>query len=187
MGILGNNGIGKTTFLKVLCGLIASDEGSITINQHDVLKHRTNVMRGLGVLLDGSRGLYWRLSAWQNYLYFSSLKGVFGEMASKQGEFIFKFFKIWDVRHLKVETFSLGMKQKLAICCTLAHKPNVLLLDEPTTGLDADSKELFKEIIQYQLTDNRTVVIAGHDIDLLKNLKSQLFTIEKGCFKESLL
>jgi len=159
IGIIGLNGAGKTTFLKMLCGIIYPDNGSILINGLNIQLQRTDVMKNLGALLNGSRNLYWRLSAWKNFVYFSGLKGVFGNILLERGKNIFKIFNLWEVKDQKVETLSNGMKQKLSIACILAHNPNVILLDEPMLGLDASSQESLENfLINACQKENKTIV-----------------------------
>lgn len=180
VGILGANGSGKTTLIKLMCGLVYPDEGSILINGLDIASNRFKIMSDLGVLLDGSRGLYWRLSAWQNFVYFSGLKGKFGKSVKEQGKYLFTYFGLSDKRDQKVESFSLGMKQKLSICCALSHGPNVILLDEPTIGLDCEAQELLMRLIKSKAVELKTILIASHDVEMLNNICDQKFTICNG-------
>lgn len=184
-GISGPNGSGKTTFIKLISGLISPDSGNISIHGLDIATERLVVMKHLGVLLDGTRNLYWRLSAWQNFVYFAGLKGVFGEILRKEGEFLLKYFGLWDVRNQKVESFSLGMKQKLSICCTLSHNPKVILLDEPTIGLDCESQLLLVELLKIKALELKTILVLSHDMEMIKTLCDRKIIIDNGTFLES--
>ncbi len=184
LGVSGANGSGKTTFIKLICGLISPDNGNICIHGHDVTRERIKAMKHLGVLLDGTRNLYWRLSAWQNFVYFAGLKGIFGDIMRIEGEFLLKYFGLWDVRHQKIESFSLGMKQKLSLCCTLSHNPNIILLDEPTIGLDFESQQLLVDLLKIKALEQKTILILSHELEMLKTLCHRRIVINDRTFLE---
>ncbi len=184
VGVLGANGSGKTTFIKLICGLVSPDKGSIVINGLNIVSNRRIIMASLGVLLDGSRHLYWRLSAWQNFTYFSGLKGLFGDSVQQRGKTLLSLFGLWDQRNQKVESFSLGMRQKLSMCCALAHDPHIILLDEPTSGLDSDSQHLLATLLQARALEKKTILVASHDVHLLNQICDRQVVIEKGCVLE---
>lgn len=183
IGLIGENGIGKTTFIKLLCGLIHPDEGQIFINGINIQKNKAKCMQSMGVLLEGSRSVYWRLSAWQNFIYFSGLKGVFNKEAYKRAEELFKFLEIWEAKDNKAETLSYGMKQRLAFACSISHYPSVVLLDEPTTGLDSGSNLIFEHFIKQLSNENKTIIIASHDHDMIERLSHKIFRIKDGSIK----
>lgn len=183
VGLTGINGVGKSTFIKLLCGLISPDTGQIFINGFDSSTNRKDWMKGIGALLEGSRSLYWKLSAMQNYIYFSGLKNVFGNEAYSNAETNLRFFDLWNVRNDKVETFSLGMKQRLALACSASHFPTIVLLDEPTSGLDAKSSQLLEEYVQMLAHENRTIILASHDHQMIGRLATKRLIIENCVVK----
>lgn len=185
IGLSGNNGVGKTTFIKLLCGLIYPDSGQIFINGIDVKKNRKKWMEDVGILLDGSRSMYWRLSALQNFIYFSGLKGIFGNKALIQAEKILQLFDLWDVREKKVETFSFGMKQRLALACSISHTPSIVLLDEPTSGLDSASTQILEEYICLLAKENKTIILASHDQEMITRLSTRKLIIENGSINDT--
>ena len=180
IGISGNNGVGKTTFIKILSGLIYPDSGQVFINGIEARKNRKQWMENIGTLLEGSRSLYWRLSALQNFVYFSGLKGIFGKTALIQAQKKLEYFDLWDTRNSKVETFSFGMKQRLALACCVCHTPSIILLDEPTSGLDATSSKILENYICLLAKENRTIILASHNQELITKLSSRKLVIEKG-------
>lgn len=180
IGIIGKNGVGKTTFIKLLCGLIYPDSGQIFINGFDARKNRTRWMKDVGTLLECSRSLYWRLSALQNFIYFAGLKRIFGSEALAQAKKNLEFFDLWNLKDEKVESFSFGMKQRLALACSVAHFPSIILLDEPTSGLDATSSRILEDYIGALAKENKTVLLVSHDHEMITRMSTRKLTIENG-------
>ena len=186
IGLSGKNGVGKTTFIKLLCGLIYPDSGQIFINGIESRKNRTKWMEDIGTLLEGSRSLHWRLSALQNFIYFAGLKRIFGNEAMIRADEILQLFGLWDVKNEKVETFSFGMKQRLALACSVAHSPSIVLLDEPTSGLDAISSQILENYIGIMAQENKTVLLASHDHEMIVRISTSRLTIENGVINRAI-
>lgn len=184
IGLLGDNGVGKTTLIKIICGLIYPDDGQVFINGIDIQKKRSKSMQSIGVFLEGSRSTYWKLTAWQNLLYFSGLKGAFGKAAKNRAENLLKKFDLWDERNVKVESFSFGMKQRLAFACSIVHDPSIILLDEPTSGFDRQSNVIFENFIKLLASENKLVIIASHDHDMIKRISQKAFIIKDGILND---
>src|SRR5690348_15127347 len=131
-GVLGTNGAGKTTTIKMACGLITPTTGTIRLNGYDVVHQRRQAMHQIGAVLEGTRNIYWRLSAWQNLMYFGRLKGCWGKELAREAERLLRELDLWERRRDPIRTFSRGMQQKVAIACSLIADPPIVLLDEPT-------------------------------------------------------
>ncbi|HLZ81816.1 MAG TPA: ABC transporter ATP-binding protein [Ktedonobacteraceae bacterium] len=131
-GFLGANGAGKTTTIKMMCGLITPTTGLIRIGGHDVSRERSAVMHLIGAVLEGTRNVYWRLTAWQNLMYFGHLKGSWGKELKERAKELLGELDLWERRNDPLRTFSRGMQQKVAIACALIGNPSIILLDEPT-------------------------------------------------------
>lgn len=180
-GIIGPNGSGKTTLLKLICGLITPDDGSISVLGRNLRHSQSSIMKEIGIVLEGSRNLYWRLSAWQNLLYFGGLKGIFGRDAKMAAEKLLKGLQLWDVRHQLVQSFSRGMQQKLAIACAFISDPTIILLDEPSLGLDAESQDIIENWIQDAANEyNKTIVITSHHTDMIERLCHRVLVLKSG-------
>src|SRR5215472_5813562 len=129
IGLLGPNGAGKTTTIKMSCGLIVPTAGTIRINGHDVGRRRADAVRQIGAVLEGSRNVYWPLTAWQNLMYFGRLKGLSGTEIKPRARRLLTDLGLWDRRNETVGSYSRGMQQKVAIAAALITDPPIILLD----------------------------------------------------------
>src|ERR1051326_4870587 len=136
-GFLGPNGAGKTTTVRLLSALIAPTHGSAVVAGYRLGEDNDAIRQAVGILTE-TPGLYDRLSAWENLLFFAELYDLPAERASSQIERYLRLLDLWERRDDKVGGFSKGMRQKLAIARALLHQPKVIFLDEPTAGLDPE-------------------------------------------------
>lgn len=181
MGFLGPNGAGKTTTIKMMCGLVIPDGGSVHLNGYDVGKQRGDAMRQIGAVLEGTRNVYWRLTAWQNLMYFGRLKGERAGAIKTRAEELLRDLELWDRRDDPVGQFSRGMQQKVAIACALIADPPIVLLDEPTLGLDVQAARTVKAWIRTLSKERgKTVVLTTHQLDMAQELCDQVSIIHKG-------
>ncbi|MFN8489848.1 MAG: ABC transporter ATP-binding protein [Caldilineaceae bacterium] len=181
IGFLGANGAGKTTTIKMLCGLILPDAGQVKLNGHAVRQQRSAAMRQIGAVLEGTRNVYWRLSAWQNLLYFGRLKGAHGQTLRTRAEKLLHELELWTRRHDPVREFSRGMQQKVAIACALIADPPIVLLDEPTLGLDVQAARTVKRWIrQLSSEQGKTVVLTTHQLDMAQELCDRVAIMRQG-------
>ena len=181
IGLLGPNGAGKTTTIKMICGLIVPDRGSIEIQGIPLRSRLRQAMRNLGAVLEGTRNVYWRLTPLQNLAYSARLKGVRASSTKQWGERLLKDLELWDRRHDPVREFSRGMQQKTAIACSLIHNPPILLLDEPTLGLDIQAALTVKEWIRTLSSQyHKTLVLTTHQLDLAEELCQRVAIVRQG-------
>jgi ABC-2 type transport system ATP-binding protein len=180
-GFLGSNGAGKTTTIKMVCGLVEPTLGTIQLNGFDVQRQRSQAMRQIGAVLEGTRNVYWRLSAWQNLIYFGRLKGVRGRSLEERAERLLRELELWDRRKDDVREFSRGMQQKVAIACALVADPPIVLLDEPTLGLDVQSARTVKRWIEkLAREEGKTVVLTTHQLDMAESICDQVAIMSHG-------
>lgn len=180
-GFLGANGAGKTTTIKMMCGLVAPTTGQIRIGGHDVARERSAAMRQIGAVLEGTRNIYWRLTAWQNLMYFGHLKGCVGKELKTRAETLLRELDLWERRRDTLRTFSRGMQQKVAIACALIGNPSIVLLDEPTLGLDIQAARTVKEwILRLTREQGKTVILTTHQLDMAEELCDRVAIIRKG-------
>jgi ABC-2 type transport system ATP-binding protein len=180
-GFLGTNGAGKTTTIKMLCGLVTPTAGQVRVNGYDVASSRSMAMRQIGVVLEGTRNVYWRLTAWENLMYFGHLKGRSGKPLKERAEQLLRELDLWERRNDTVRTYSRGMQQKVAIACALVADPPIILLDEPTLGLDVHATRVMKEwIIKLAKEQGKTVVLTTHQLDIAQELCDRVAIMRKG-------
>jgi ABC-2 type transport system ATP-binding protein len=180
-GFLGPNGAGKTTTIKMICSLIRPTSGRITVNGNDVWRSRSAAMRQIGAVLEGTRNIHWALSAWNNILYYGHLKGVWGKKLANRAEELLREMELWDRRNDLVRVFSRGMQQKIAMACALIADPPVILLDEPTLGLDVQAARTVKSLVGRLAQEyGKTVVLTTHQLDMAQALCDRIAIISKG-------
>lgn len=178
---LGPNGSGKTTILKLIAGLIKPSHGKIYINGCDLDRDYPAAMRQIGAVLEGARNIYWQLSAWDNLMYFGRLKGCYSNELQKRATMLLHDLDIWQERHEKVGDFSRGLQQKVAIACSLIADPSILLLDEPTLGLDLQASRTLKSwLSQLAKEYNKTIILASHQLDTAEQLCDKIGILHKG-------
>ncbi|MBV7339777.1 ABC transporter ATP-binding protein [Chloroflexi bacterium TSY] len=181
LGFLGENGAGKTTTIKMMCGLVHPTTGQVELNGHDVAKQRSQAIQQMGAVLEGTRNVYWRLTALQNLIYFGRLKGFWGRRMKRRAEQLLTELELWERRNDPVRDFSRGMQQKVAIACALIANPPIVLLDEPTLGLDVHAARTVKQWIhKLAREEGKTVVLTTHQLDMAEELCDRVAIIRKG-------
>ena len=172
------NGAGKTTTIKVLSTLLLPTAGSAYIDGFDMVRHEVEVRRRLGVLFGGDKGLYNQLSAHENLRYFGHLYGMPADLIVSRSAELLERVGLDARAKERVESFSRGMKQRLHIAKTLVHRPPVVILDEPTIGLDPAAIDVRSLIAD--LVPDHTVMLSTHDMHEADALCHQLAIIDQG-------
>jgi len=181
IGLLGPNGAGKTTTIKMACGLIRPTAGTIRLGGYDVARRRADAVRQIGAVLEGSRNVYWPLTAWQNLMYFGRLKGLRGAEIKPRAQRLLTGLGLWQRRNETVGSFSRGMQQKVAIAAALITDPPILLLDEPTIGLDVEAARTVKDWIAHLAADEaKTIVLTTHQLPIVQELADRTTVIRNG-------
>jgi len=163
-GLLGPNGAGKTTFCKILSTVLVPTSGTATIAGYDVVRDTGAVRRAVGIVFGGERGLYTRLTARQNLLYWSALYRQRSADGRRRATALLDRVGLADRADQRVETFSRGMKQRLHLARGLIGDPQVLILDEPTTGLDPVAAHEVRALIGELRERGLTVLVTTHDM-----------------------
>ncbi|MBS2967932.1 ATP-binding cassette domain-containing protein [Metabacillus sp. KIGAM252] len=180
VGLLGENGAGKTTLLRSIATLITPTDGSISVAGFDTVKKSFDVKKRIGVLFGGETGLYDRLTAKENLEYFAALYGMSKHETKVRIDELAVMFGMKDYLDRKVGGFSKGMRQKVAIARTLIHDPDIILFDEPTTGLDITSSNIFRQLIHQLKSKGKTIVFSSHIMEEVQMLCDSVVMIHKG-------
>ena len=181
-GLLGPNGAGKTTLVKMLCTLLPPDSGTAFLNGYDIVKEPMKVKRSLGTLFSvGERGFFWRLNGYRNLEFFAAIYNV---PRQKRQERIMEVLKLVGLENNAFELFqkySGGMKRKLSLARTLLPDPPVILLDEPTTGLDVISSRNIREFIRKTVQETgKTVLYTTHYIEEAAQICDKIGILKQG-------
>jgi ABC-2 type transport system ATP-binding protein len=179
-GLLGPNGAGKTTTTKMLTTLLIPTSGTAYIQGYDVVKDAEKLRSRIGFIFGGERGLYWRLSAFDNLRYFATLYQVELDSAKKRIPELLEIVGLKDRANEKVEGYSRGMKQRLHIARTLLHDPEVLFLDEPTIGLDPVASRELRQIVRNLQASNKTILLTTHYMFEADQLCQRIAVINHG-------
>ena len=181
LGILGPNGSGKTTTLKSILGLIEFDSGSVEVNNLSIKKHRNEILRSVGAVLEGARNIYWHLTPMENLAYFAGIRGLSKRDIAERAEYLLESLELADVANKEVRQFSAGMKQKCALACSFIHNPSILLLDEPTLGLDVEiTRTIMTWLRNVVEKEGKTIVITSHNMDFVESICERILIIRKG-------
>ncbi len=177
--LLGPNGAGKTTTLRMIAGLLRPDAGNIEILGKSVVQDPKAAKQVLAYLPDDPM-LYAKLTALEHLEFVSGLWGMPAVSAANDAELLLKKLGLWDNARQTCESFSRGMKQKLALAAALIHQPRLMILDEPLTGLDAAAARLVKDMLLEFVQNGGTVILTTHILEVAERLAEQIGIIAKG-------
>ncbi len=175
-GLLGANGAGKTTLMRLLCGILLPTSGSIFYNGMDI---GTEEYRDILGYLPQNFGYYPEFSGKDFLLYMSAVKGIQKRDALKKTEELIELVGLGDAARKKVRTYSGGMKQRLGIAQALLNDPQVLIMDEPTAGLDPQERIRFRNLIA-DIGENRIVLLSTHIVPDLEHIADRLMIMKDG-------
>ena len=183
-GLLGPNGAGKTTTLSMLATLLKPTSGTARVNGFDVLSDPGKVRSSIGVLPEDT-GLYDRLTATETLEFYGGVQGLKAAAVKERSEALLRMFELFDRRNDRVGKYSRGMRQKLALARALIHDPPVLLLDEPTLGLDVMSTRAIRDYVKNVAKEGKTVLLTSNNMYEAQLLCSQVTILNKGAIRAS--
>lgn len=163
-GFLGANGAGKTTAMRILCGLSSPTSGTVTVAGHDVKRAPEKVKRHIGYMSQRF-SLYEDLTVWENMRLYAGIYGLSGSAFKHRAQQLLEDLSFYDHRHQLISNLSLGWKQKLAFTVALIHNPAIVFLDEPTGGVDPVTRRQFWEMIYQAAHQGTTIFVTTHYMD----------------------
>ena len=178
-GFVGPNGAGKTTTIKILTGLLLPDGGTVTIDGIDVTKEPRKVMEKIGYVPDFF-GVYDNLKVEEYMEFFASCYGIEGLMARKRCGLLLEQVKLEDKAEFFVDGLSRGMKQRLCLARALIHEPDLLILDEPASGLDPRTRVEYTTMLKELREQGKTLMVSSHMLSELSELCTSIGIIEQG-------
>jgi ABC-2 type transport system ATP-binding protein len=179
-GLLGPNGAGKTTLCKVLSTVLLPTAGQVTVNGYDVVRQTRAVRRSIGIVLGGERGLYGRLTPRQTLRFWAAMYDVPAADSAARIDGLLDRVGLSARRDDRVETFSRGMKQRLHLARGLIGDPRLLLLDEPTTGMDPVATREFRRLLGDLHAEGRTILVTTHDMAEAEAVCDRVTLIDRG-------
>lgn len=182
IGLLGPNGAGKSTTIKMLTGIEACDGGELFFQGKKVERSRDSIKRELG-LVPQDIAVYGDMSAYENVKFFCSLYGFRGKELESRVQEALEFVALWDRRKDRPGKFSGGMKRRLNIACSIAHSPKLLIMDEPTVGIDPQSRNYILEAIRTLNKRGTTVIYVSHYMEEIEALCDRILIMDHGQLK----
>src|SRR5690606_7875369 len=168
LGLLGPNGAGKTTLISMMCGLLKPTSGEVIINGLNFQHKKTEILKKIGVVPQ-EYALYPTLTAGENLTYFGSLYDLHGKDLSERVNSGLEEVGLLDFKNKTIKAFSGGMKRRVNLLTAILHKPEILFLDEPTVGVDVQSKEVIIRILRDLNASGTTIVYTSHHLNEAQN------------------
>ncbi|HHF58330.1 MAG TPA: ATP-binding cassette domain-containing protein [candidate division WOR-3 bacterium] len=177
--ILGPNGAGKTTTLRVLSTILRPTFGMAYVNGYNIIEKPDKVRQSIGYLPSES-GLYHRLTPYEVISLFGRLSGLKGNTLKRRVDELVESLGMQKFAHTRIEKLSTGMKQKVKVARTIVHDPPVLILDEPTQGLDVPSSQIVEKFIKEERDKGKTIILSTHIMEEAEYLADRILVIHKG-------
>ena len=178
-GLLGPNGAGKTTLISMLCGLVKPTSGSFSIDDLIYAKNSIEIKKIIGVVPQ-EYALYPTLTARENLLYFGSMYGLKGNDLKEKVIESLDFLGLLKFADKRIETFSGGMKRRINLIAGILHNPKVLFLDEPTVGVDVQSKNAIIDYLKKLNKNGTTIIYTSHHLSEAQNLCTDIAIVDRG-------
>lgn len=178
-GLLGPNGAGKSTTIKMICGLLQSDQGEIEVDGESVSRHPLSVKAKIGIVPQ-EIALYNQLSAVEHLRFFGKLYGLRGKPLQERIEEALEFVGLTSHRNDRPSSFSGGMKRRLNIACAIVHQPKLIIMDEPTVGIDPQSRNHILESVRELNRRGATIIYTSHYMEEVEAISTRVGIIDHG-------
>lgn len=179
IGYIGPNGAGKSTTVKIMLGLIGEYEGEVNILGQDIRKENIEYKRRIGYVPE-TGDIYENLTAREYLTFIGELYGMEYEEVDEKAETLMELFGINGVYDSRISSYSKGMRQKVLIISALINDPDILFLDEPLSGMDANSVMVFKEVLGELAKNGKTIFYSSHIMEVVERLSNRIVLINKG-------
>ena len=180
-GYLGPNGSGKTTTIKLILGLIKPSSGKVSVLGEDPYDDTKSMdtRKHIGSMLEFD-GLYEQLTGLQNLVFWAELYGMDSQKARKHAKKVIDLVKLSEWADIQVSKYSYGMCKRLALARTLVHDPDIIILDEPTVGVDPESRYLIRNMIKDLSAKGKTIFFSSHDLEEVQKVCSHIALLKRG-------
>ncbi len=175
LGLLGRNGAGKTTMIRIIMNVFGADSGNVTLDGEPIDFKKIRI----GYLPE-ERGLYPKKKIMEQLIYFAALQGVDKKSATHQADKLFKKLNIEEYKNVRLDTLSKGNQQKVQLIATLICNPDIIILDEPFSGLDPVNASLLKEIVKDLIADNKLVLFSSHQMNYIEEFCDDIIILSGG-------
>ncbi len=179
IGYIGTNGAGKSTTIKIILGIVEGYSGEVKVLGQDIAKDRTEYKRKIGYVPEVA-DIYDNLTAREYLTFIGELYGLKYDQADSKARRLMNLFGIMDAYDSRINSFSKGMKQKVLIISSLIHNPEILFLDEPLSGLDANSVMVVKEIMSQLSRQGKTIFYSSHIMDVVEKISNRIILLNNG-------
>jgi ABC-2 type transport system ATP-binding protein len=179
-GLLGPNGAGKSTTIRMLCTLLEPTSGAARVAGYDVVAQADMVRQNLGTVLAGERSIYWKLTGRENLGYFAALYHIPPQAARQRVNELLERMELTARADELVEKYSTGMKQRIVLARALLARPPILLLDEPTLGLDPQAARKVRELVKELKSEGHTILLTTHYMEEADQLSDRIGIIDQG-------
>jgi len=178
-GLLGPNGAGKTTAINIICGLLNVDKGRVYVFEKEIRQAADYIKRNIGIVPQDI-AIYGDLSAYENVRFFASLYGLKGKELKESVEMALKFVGLIDKAKEMPNRFSGGMKRRLNVACAIAHKPKLIIMDEPTVGIDPQSRNHILESVKKLNKMGSTIIYTSHYMEEVEAICTKISIMDHG-------
>ena len=177
--LLGPNGAGKTTTINIISGLTSFDEGEVSVFDKNIKKHELDIKREIGIVPQDI-AVFDDLTAYENVMFFGRLYGLKGNVLKEKADEALEFTGLYDKRKQFPNKYSGGMKRRLNIACAIVHRPKLIIMDEPTVGIDPQSRKHILDSVRKLNEEGSTILYTSHYIEEVENLCSYVAIMDHG-------
>lgn len=179
IGYIGPNGAGKSTTVKILCGLISDFKGDVTMLGKNLRTESLEIKKHIGYIPENA-SLYESLTPVEFMGFIGEMRGMKPEKTHQKANALLEIFDMQANANQRIATFSKGMRQKVMICSGLIHNPDIVFMDEPLSGLDANSVIMVKEMLTQIAREGKTIFYSSHLMDVVEKISNRIILIDKG-------